>query len=97
MNELLRALKLLGEWKLTSINTVADISLYVGISGDNAAYVVATPYRDEIDMIKIECTADIAIAVLSLFIRPTTEENDKMLYDIIGDKLPTQLHLRPIP
>lgn len=98
MHELLRALQLLGKWELTSINTVADISLYVGISGDNAAYVVATVFNNEVDMIKIDCSAEIALAVLNLFLRPTNVEFDtQVLYRIIGDKLPTAPHLRPIP
>jgi len=57
MNKVIKALMVLGEWEMTSINTVADITLYIGITADTARILVDV---DGIDFFYTKDTKDIA-------------------------------------
>lgn len=56
MNKVIKALMDLGEWEMTSINTVADITLYIGITAHNARILVDV---DGVDFFYVKDTPDI--------------------------------------
>ena len=93
MNSMIRALALLGQYELTATVSVADMTVYLGISSARAAYVVTANDKME----KVICTPRQARAVLTLFVEGDEVENAEALYECLCSALPKDPDLRPIP
>lgn len=78
----------LGQHELTSINTVADMTLYVGISFSIAKFVVVVDGFPG-DYVK-ECSPEAAKAVLRLFIEGDDVPDAAKLYELARPLMPTQ-------
>ena len=93
MNSTIRALFTLGLFEVTATVSVADMTVYAGIDHVGAAYVVTIGEKME----KVCCTPKQARAVLTLLVGGDEVENAEALYECIGDALPKDPDLRPIP
>ncbi len=77
----------LGQHELTSINTVADMTLYVGINFGNAMFVVVVEGFPG-DYVK-ECSPEAAKAVLRLFIEGDDVPDAAKLHELAGPLMPS--------
>lgn len=100
---LITAIQTLGDFELTNITTVADITVLVGITGrgreinDEAAYVV---YAEGVDpMERVDVPKDVAIGIIRLLIEGDECEGSQELYELCDHEqfMPKCPELRPIP
>ena len=85
---LLQALFSLGQHELTSINTVGDMTLYVGVSHSSAKFVVAVDGFP--GGYSRECSPEAAKAVLRLFIEGDDVQGAEALYALAGPLMPVR-------
>lgn len=78
----------LGQHELTSINTVADMTLFVGINFGSAKFVVVVEGFPG-GYVK-ECSPEAAKAVLRLFIEGDDVPDAAKLYELAGPLMPTK-------
>lgn len=92
---MLNALFLIGQAGLTSINTVGDMTLYVGINppflniapnARTSAFVVTVDGVE--DGYHMQCTAAEARAVLRLFTEGDGVDGAALLYELAGPLMP---------
>lgn len=96
---MLNALFLIGQAELTSINTVANMTLYVGINpptlasqanndcqGNSSAFVVTVEGTE--GYYYKRCTAESALAVLRLFVEGDSMPEVMALYELAGPLMP---------
>ena len=95
MNKVLRANIALGGWEMTTITTVADMTLYCGVTGESGKIVVTVDSRN--DIYEVEATKQQVQAALALFQWGDEVVGADAYYALLKDVLPEDSDFRFVP